>query len=53
VLGAARIVGTPAVRRQIVAIRRRSAGPPGPLEAAFLAALPDAAPPGLGDTMPA
>ena len=33
------------VRRQIVAIRRRGAGPPEPLEAAFLAALPDAAPP--------
>jgi hypothetical protein len=40
------IVGAPAVRRQIVAIRRRGAGPPEPLEAAFLAALPDAAPPG-------
>jgi LysR family hydrogen peroxide-inducible transcriptional activator len=46
VLVAATIVGAPAVRRQIVAIRRRGAGPPGPLEAAFLAALPDAAPPG-------
>jgi DNA-binding transcriptional LysR family regulator len=46
-LGVAAIVGAPAVRRQIVAIRRRGAGPPEPLEAAFLAALPDAAPPGL------
>ncbi|HEY1480076.1 MAG TPA: LysR family transcriptional regulator [Gaiellales bacterium] len=43
VLGAATIVGAPAVRRQIVAIRRRGA-PYGPFEAAFLAALPDAIP---------
>ena len=53
VLAAATIVGAPAVRRQIVAIRRRGAGPPGALEAAFLAALPEAAPPGpMGNTMP-
>jgi DNA-binding transcriptional LysR family regulator len=47
VLGAAIVIGAPAVRRQIVAIRRRGAGEPNVLEAAFLAALPDARPPGL------
>ena len=45
VLGAATVIGAPAVRRQIVAIRRRGAGEPNRLEAAFLAALPDALPP--------
>jgi DNA-binding transcriptional LysR family regulator len=44
-LEAAAIIGAPSVRRQIVAIRRRGAGPPSAIEAAFLAALPEAAPP--------
>jgi DNA-binding transcriptional LysR family regulator len=43
-LEAAVIVGAPSVRRQIVAIRRRGAGPPSAVEAAFLAALPHGAP---------
>jgi DNA-binding transcriptional LysR family regulator len=47
VLGAAIVIGAPAVRRQIVAIRRRGAGEPNTIEAAFLAALPGAAPPPL------